>query len=77
VTPTPTPTPTNTPTITRTPTNTPPPPGPGSYDDTNGNINYTGDWLVYNASGPYNNTLHYSLVVGQSAEFTLLMPVEQ
>jgi hypothetical protein len=44
--------------------------GGGRYDDTYSNWAYNGVWYDYSASGPYNNTLHYSLTVGNYAEFT-------
>ena len=43
-----------------------PPLGNGKYDDTNPAWSYTGNWAVYNGSGPYLNTLHYSPTIGNS-----------
>jgi hypothetical protein len=42
--------------------------GPGTYDDTDPAWSYTGNWVSFNGSGPYNNTLHYTDTVGGSAE---------
>ncbi|HEX2996515.1 MAG TPA: choice-of-anchor Q domain-containing protein [Anaerolineales bacterium] len=53
--------------------------GPVTYDDTDPAWSYTGNWIAYTNSGPYNGTLHYTDVAGNSAEllfngtsFTLL-----
>jgi LasA protease len=51
-----------------------PPPGPlapGAYNDDDTNIVYTGDWNIYNASGPTNNTLRYSTTTGSEAAFSI------
>ncbi len=51
-----------------------PPPGPlapGTYDDTDTNIIYGNGWQTYTASGPTNNVLHYSTVVGSEASFQI------
>jgi len=46
------------------------PPGTGKYDDTHAGWTYTGTWGTYTGPGPYNNTFHYSSVVGSFATFT-------
>ena len=40
----------------------------GTYDDTICNWVYTESWAVYAGPGPYNDTLHYTSTVGDSAE---------
>jgi len=46
------------------------PPVPvGTYDDTDPNITYNGNWIPYNTTGPYNNTMHYSATTGNTASF--------
>ncbi len=47
--------------------------GEGVYDDT-APIAYQGGWAIYTASGPYNNTLHYSTVLNSSAAFAVNAP---
>ncbi|MEZ0395394.1 MAG: CARDB domain-containing protein, partial [Anaerolineales bacterium] len=47
--------------------------GDGVYDDT-APIAYQGPWALYNSSGPYNNTLHYSTVVNSTAAFAVNGP---
>lgn len=46
------------------------PVGAGTYDDTNTNIAYSGSWGTYNGSGPYNNTMHYSTGIGDTASIS-------
>ena len=40
---------------------------PGTYDDADAAWTYSGNWLTYAGSGPYNNTLHYSNTIGNYA----------
>ena len=42
--------------------------GAGTYDDTDSRIAYSGNWQLYSGTGPYNNTLHYSDGIGESAQ---------
>ncbi len=42
----------------------------GKYDDTDGGWKYTGSWVLYSGTGPYNGTVHYTTVAGDSASFT-------
>ncbi len=49
----------------------PTPLNPGTYEDNNTNILYTAGWLPYTGSGPTNNTLQYSTVVGSDATFQI------
>jgi hypothetical protein len=46
------------------------PVGAGIYDDTDSSIIYSSGWLPITASGPYNNTLHFSNTLGSSASLT-------
>ncbi|MBN2385664.1 MAG: trypsin-like serine protease [Anaerolineales bacterium] len=43
----------------------------GTHDDTHSSITYTGTWVLYNGSGPYNNTLHYSSAINSEALFII------
>jgi len=42
---------------------------PGTYDDTASSIAYNGNWQLYTGTGPYNSTLHYSDINGETAQF--------
>jgi hypothetical protein len=48
------------------------PVGAGTYDDTNTNIAYSGNWVTGTYSGPYNNTLHYSTTAGGTATLAFI-----
>jgi hypothetical protein len=41
--------------------------GPGKYDDTHIDWTYSGNWTALTASGPYNDTLHYSTTINDEA----------
>jgi hypothetical protein len=41
---------------------------PGTSDDNDAMWSYHGDWWVYNGGGPYLDTLHYSITVGDWAQ---------
>jgi len=43
------------------------PVGTGIYDDAHPAWVYSGNWTAYSGSGPYNNTLHYSTTLTDSA----------
>ncbi len=47
-----------------------PPPGVGKYDDMDAGWTFTSFNSASAVSGPYYNTLHFSVTVGASAEFT-------
>ena len=71
-------TPTKTPTTvlpTKTPTAVPPTGAStvfsaNTYDDANPGFTYSGSWLNYSGTGPNNNTLHYTQIVGNTASFS-------
>jgi hypothetical protein len=42
--------------------------GPGTYDDADPAWSYTGSWVTYSGSEPYNGTLHYTNGVGDSVQ---------
>jgi hypothetical protein len=73
--PTHTSTPTEGPSMTPTPTETPrpsfTPPGlmPGILDDVDFQLSFSGNWLLFNGSGPINNTAHFSYQTGSSLTF--------
>jgi CSLREA domain-containing protein len=46
------------------------PVGAGTHDDAHPAWSYTGNWTAHSGSGPYANTLHYTNLVGSSAEIT-------
>jgi hypothetical protein len=48
--------------------------GPGMYDDTHAAWEYTGNWLIYNGSGPYDSTLHYTDTANTTATFVFQAP---
>ena len=51
------------------------PPSTGKYDDTDPRWTYAGTWATYTGTGPYNNTFHYSSLIGSSASFTFEGPL--
>ncbi len=64
------PTMTFTPSVTPTITSTPPPAGAGMYDDNDSRFEYQG-WIYHPLTGMWNNTEHYSQVIGNTAKFTM------
>ncbi|MBN1306095.1 MAG: fibronectin type III domain-containing protein [Anaerolineales bacterium] len=44
----------------------------GVHDDGDPNITYTGTWGTYAGSGPFNNTLHLSEVMGRELQFSFI-----
>ncbi len=67
--------PTQEPTVEPTvaPTDANSPVGPGTYDNLDENIEYIGDkWQVYENENAYANSVHYSPVIGQSANLTFI-----
>jgi hypothetical protein len=44
------------------------------YDDTHAAWEYTGNWLTYNGSGPYADTLHYTDTANSTATFVFQGP---
>jgi len=48
----------------------PPPLQPGTYDDTDPHLIYSGEWYLFNGSGPANDTVHYSNAIGNGFSFT-------
>ena len=48
--------------------------GAGTYDDTNAGLSYSGSWLTWSGTGPYNNTMHYTNATGATASFTFQAP---
>ncbi len=42
----------------------------GKYDDNHIGWTYTGTWVTYSGTGPYNDTTHYTLTAGNQASFT-------
>ena len=61
-------TPTGTLTLTNVPQEDPDPIAltPGKYDDTNNNLNYQGTWNIFSGRELYNQTGHFSEVIGSS-----------
>ena len=43
---------------------------PGTYDDTNAEWVYTGNWTALTTTGPYNDTLHFSTTINDSASLS-------
>lgn len=62
------------PTFTRTPTSVSAPPmNPGTYDDTDLHLTYVGNWVSQtNVGGAENNTLHVSIVQGNTITFRFI-----
>jgi len=44
--------------------------GAGKYDETGEALLFTTNWYTYNGSGPYANTLHFSISAGEYAQFS-------
>jgi hypothetical protein len=44
---------------------------PGIADDVDSLWSYSGDWTIYAGGGPYLNSLHYSITVGDSAQIVI------
>jgi len=48
----------------------PTPLGVGKYDDNHPSWIFSGTWIAWSGTGPYNNTDHYTSTVGSMASFT-------
>ena len=52
------------------------PMGAGKYDDADPAWTYSGSWLTYNGTGPYQNTMHYTNATGATATFVFQGPAQ-